>query len=171
VAELLHEVTANSLSSDLLTPYDEGKHMYDNVLVPTDGSDGSETAVEHAVELAKRYDAAFHTLYVVESSGLSDALDEDVFASLEDAGRRAVDAVVAQAEAADVETIEASVARGVPHEAILAYVDERDVDIVVMGTHGRSGLGQELLGSVTEKVVRTADVPVLTVHIDGESEA
>ncbi|MEA5387198.1 universal stress protein [Haloarculaceae archaeon H-GB11] len=143
--------------------------MYDSVLVPTDGSDGSERAVEHAVDLATQYDATLHTLYVVESTRLSGLSDSDgVLESLEDAGRRAVDEVVSLAHAEDVDSIEASVARGVPHEAILTYVDDRDIDLVVMGTHGRSGLSKDLLGSVTEKIVRSASVPVLTVHIGEE---
>ena len=55
---------------------------------------------------------------------------------------------------------------GVPHDTILEYAEEADVDVVVMGTHGRSGLDRYLLGSVTERVVRSAEVPVLTVRME-----
>jgi nucleotide-binding universal stress UspA family protein len=77
--------------------------------------------------------------------------------------------VIQQAEAAGVNTIEGVVAQGAPHQAILDYVDEHDIDLVVMGTHGRTGLDRYLLGSVTEKVVRLSDAPVLTVRMPAES--
>uniref|UniRef100_UPI00387E9FE4 universal stress protein n=1 Tax=Haloarcula regularis TaxID=3033392 RepID=UPI00387E9FE4 len=57
-----------------------------------------------------------------------------------------------------------------PYQAIQAYVEDNDVDLVVMGTHGRTGLERYLLGSVTEKLVRTAPVPVLTVRAPEEAE-
>jgi nucleotide-binding universal stress UspA family protein len=77
--------------------------------------------------------------------------------------------VIQQAEAAGVDTIEGVVAQGAPHRAILDYVDEQDIDLIVMGTHGRTGLDRYLLGSVTEKVVRLSDAPVLTVRMPAES--
>jgi nucleotide-binding universal stress UspA family protein len=70
----------------------------------------------------------------------------------------------------DVQT-RTEVRSGNPHETILDYTDEHDIDLVVMGTHGRTGLDRYLLGSVTEKVVRTSDVPVLTVRGDGADDA
>jgi nucleotide-binding universal stress UspA family protein len=71
--------------------------------------------------------------------------------------------VIHQAEEAGVDAVEASVAQGTPHQAILEYVDYHDIDLVVMGTHGRTGLDRYLMGSVTENVVRLSDAPVLTV--------
>ncbi|MFB6312157.1 MAG: universal stress protein, partial [Salinirussus sp.] len=93
--------------------------------------------------------------------------------ALETAGEHAIEEVISQAKAADVETIEGSVARGIPAQAILDYIDQYDIDLVVMGTHGRSGLDRMLLGSVTEKVLRQAAIPVLAVpgpdvHTDNE---
>jgi nucleotide-binding universal stress UspA family protein len=76
--------------------------------------------------------------------------------------------VIEQAESAGVETIEGVVSSGTPHRAILDYVDEEDVDLVVMGTHGRTGLDRYLLGSVTEKVVRLSDAPVITVRLSDD---
>jgi len=141
--------------------------MYDAILVPTDGSEGTARAVEHAIELAVRYDAALHTVSVVETDDIgADVPEGDVPEELRDVAERAIDDVVDQAEAADVGTIEARIALGTPHRAILDYIDERDIDIVVMGTHGRTGLDQRLLGSVTERVVRMADVPVLSVPME-----
>jgi len=141
--------------------------MYGAVLVPTDGSAGTRGAVDHAIDLAKRYDASLHVLYVVDARiGIArESTPEDVFEELEEQGQRAIDDVTSQAKAADLETIEGVVARGDPHRAILDYVSREDIDLVVMGTHGRTGLDHYLLGSVTEKVVRLSDVPVLTVPL------
>jgi nucleotide-binding universal stress UspA family protein len=143
--------------------------MYDQILVPTDGSDGTRGAVEHAIDLSTTYDAALHTIYVVETNVGIDSSVPGTLDALEEAGENAIDEVIRQAEAADVDTIEGAVAQGAPHQAILEYIDEHDIDLVVMGTHGRTGLDRYLLGSVTEKVVRLSDAPVLTVRMPAES--
>ena len=70
-----------------------------------------------------------------------------------------------------ISTVEASVLSGRPHRAIVDYAAEYDVDLIVMGTHGRTGLDRYLLGSVTERVVRLSDVPVLAVGEEAEDEA
>jgi len=60
--------------------------------------------------------------------------------------------------------------QGGVYETLLQYADEQAIDVIVMGTHGRRGLGRALLGSVTERVVRTADVPVMTVREQTDEE-
>jgi nucleotide-binding universal stress UspA family protein len=145
--------------------------MYDDILIPTDGSEGTRGAIEHGIDLATKYGATLHTLYVVNTNVTVETTSAQTLAALEEIGQEAIDEVIQQAEAADVETIEGTVAQGVPHHAILDYVDENDVDLVVMGTHGRTGLDRYLLGSVTEKVVRLSEVPVLTVPMLSESES
>ncbi|MEF8786998.1 MAG: universal stress protein [Haloarculaceae archaeon] len=142
--------------------------MYNDILVPTDGSDGTMGAVQHAIDHATTYDAALHTLYVVDTTVGVDASAAGTLDALEEAGENAIQDVIHKAETAGVDTIEGAVARGAPHQAILDYVDEYDIDLVVMGTHGRTGLDRYLLGSVTEKVVRLSDVPVLTVRMPSE---
>jgi nucleotide-binding universal stress UspA family protein len=88
--------------------------------------------------------------------------------SLETHANEVVEAIAD--EFGDIDTVASTVA-GKPHEVILEYVDEHDIDIIVMGTHGRSGPDRYLLGSVAEKVVRLSDVPVVTVRAtnDGTS--
>jgi nucleotide-binding universal stress UspA family protein len=142
--------------------------MFDDILVPTDGSEGSRAAIDRAIELANTSDAALHTIYVVDTTGAGAAGAAGTLDAVEEQGRAAVDEVIDAADGADVGTVEASVARGPPHEAILAYVEEHGIDLVVMGTHGRTGLDRVLLGSTTEKVVRLADVPVMTVPMPAE---
>ncbi|WP_148263727.1 universal stress protein [Halopiger xanaduensis] len=138
---------------------------YDDVLVPTDGSDGAEAAYEPAIALATAYDAMLHALSVIETNALGletapkgndEGPDEAARMALEE-----VEANASQASAADVVT---EITFGSPHEEIRSYVREHDIDLVVMGTHGRSGLPRYLLGSVAEKLVRTASVPVMTVR-------
>ncbi|MFD1684980.1 universal stress protein [Halobellus litoreus] len=143
--------------------------MYDNILVPTDGSAASEGAVDHAIELAKQYDATLHALYVVDTGAYSsmEVGSDIVIEALQEEGNQAVDRVANRAEDAGV-AVETSVRTGIAHRSIVEYVSEEEIDLVVMGTHGRTGVGRFLLGSVAEKVVRTADAPVMTVRTDEE---
>lgn len=143
--------------------------MYHQILVPTDGSERSDQAVDHAIELATAVDADLHTLYVVETDLVADTGLGAVTDALEAVGDDAVAEVVEKAKAAGIPTVSGSVTRGTPHRAILDYVNEHDIDLLVMGTHGRTGVSRYLLGSVTEKVVRVAPIPVLTVSGPAES--
>ena len=146
--------------------------MYTDILVPTDGSPAATAAIEHAVDLAKTYDATIHALYVVDASAFSsiEAGSELVIDALEEEGQRAVEEVTDAAAEAGVD-VETHVVSGTAYRRILDYIDSEGVDLVVMGTHGRSGVERFLLGSVTERVVRTADVPVLTIRHQDESES
>ncbi|WP_435097988.1 universal stress protein [Halorubrum sp. N11] len=139
--------------------------MYSQILVPTDGSPASDAAIEHAIDLARHYDARLHALYVVDGAAYStlEAGAEVVVEALESEGREATDRVADAADAAGVDC-ETVVTTGTAYQSIRDYVDETDIDVIVMGTHGRKGLDRYLLGSVTERVVRTSDVPVLTVR-------
>jgi nucleotide-binding universal stress UspA family protein len=144
--------------------------MYERILLPTDGSTATERAVEHAVDLARKYDATIHALYVIDA-GMYSSLEagaDIVIDALEDEGEAAVESVERAAAEAGVE-VETTVTSGTAHQTILDYAEEADVDLIVMGTHGRTGLNRYLLGSVTERVVRTAEVPVLTVRMQEEN--
>ncbi|WP_459194326.1 universal stress protein [Halosimplex sp. J119] len=144
--------------------------MYDDILVPTDGSAGARRALEEAIELAAQFDATVHSLYVVDVAAFSsEAGAVDIVESFEQMGENSVDSAVERAREAGVDAT-GTVVTGTPHRSILDYIDDNAVDLVVMGTHGRTGLERYLLGSVTEKVVRTADVPVLTVRAEPEPE-
>ncbi|WP_318569311.1 universal stress protein [Salinigranum marinum] len=143
--------------------------MYETILVPTDRSAGSELAVEHAVDLARRYDATLHLVSVIDTDVVNhyagvDAI-EGVEGALEAQGVDALDAAAARAAAAGVAT-ERHVVEGRPHEAIVDAVAMVGADLVVMGTERKSGEYRRLLGSVTERVVRVADVPVHVVKAD-----
>lgn len=140
--------------------------MYDTVLIPTDGSDRSRRAAAHGIRLAAEYEATVHALHVIDTSALEvggfGAL-ADVHDALEAEGEAATGAITELAAVHDLETVSA-VREGTPSRTILQYVDEEDVDLVSMGTHGRTGLKRTILGSVTERVVRNSGVSVLTAH-------
>ena len=147
--------------------------MYERILVPTDGSDVADAAAAHAVAMAAAVGARLDVLYVVDADAMGlvrpAQLDADeVRTSLSEEGERTAGAVVEAAAEAGVEA-ETVVRVGAPDEEIGAYAEEADVDVIVMGTHGRSGLDRVILGSVTERVIRGSKIPVLAVP-PGESD-
>ncbi len=138
--------------------------MYENVLLPTDGSEGSLAAVEAGLALAARFGATAHALYVVDERRVMAEYDLAVEAAEAEA-ERALEAVERAATAPAV-AVEKHLRRGVPHAEILEAIDDYGVDLVVMGTHGRTGLDRLVhLGSVTERVVRASPVQVLAVPL------
>lgn len=137
--------------------------MYENVLIPTDGSDGTPRAVEHAIRLARADAGTLHVLHVVDEVLPLDPHSQSLYDELEAAGRVSAEAICDRAAEAGVHAV-GTVRRGTPSEEILDYADENGVDLIVMGTHGRTGLPRLFLGSTTERVVRLSDVPVLTVR-------
>jgi nucleotide-binding universal stress UspA family protein len=141
------------------------RYPYRNVLVPTDGSDPATAALRVGVDLATVAGAPLHLLSVVETAGLGLDAGADLVASLEASADELLDAAAADATdaGADVAARRVAVDAAVPR-AVRAYAEGNDVDLVVVGTHGRTGVDRYLLGSVAERLVRTAPVPVLTVR-------
>ncbi|SIR76145.1 universal stress protein [Natronorubrum thiooxidans] len=129
--------------------------MYDDVLIATDGSDVATDAATVGISLAQAFDATVHALAVAEAKRGTDA-------NRREQREAAVDAIATDAVEAGC-TAESVVRTGRPASEILAYADEADADAIVVGTHGRTGLRQALLGSVALEVVRDASQPVLTV--------
>lgn len=142
--------------------------MYDTVVFPTDGERSSERACEDAVELASLHDATLHVVHVVDEatvellSEVGETERETVEESLEsDAEEMVEEAVeVAREEGVDVE---ASVIHGKPDEEIVAYAEENDADLIVMGTEERMDEYRDILGSVTESVLRKTSRRVMVV--------
>lgn len=134
----------------------------ERILIPTDGSESANAAAEHALEFAARTDASVHTVHVVDVGEIEDDEDGAIHDALEESGRRAIEAVIERARERDV-NIEASVLSGVPHQAINDYASANSIDYIFMGTHGRTGVSRHLLGSVTERVIRLSDVPVVSL--------
>ncbi len=140
--------------------------MYDTILVPTDGSEPASRAVEHALDLAEMTDATVHALFVTDSNranqGAPGISVDELRDSLSSRGRDVTDAVAERGAERGL-PVETAVEEGLPEEEISRYADHHDVDLVVMGTHGRTGVDRLMAGSVAEATVRTCSVPVLTV--------
>lgn len=143
--------------------------MYKRILVPTDGSAGMTRVIDHASDLARSHGAELHFLYVVNTASFAnlpmETSWESVTSMLRDEGENALQAAEDRAVADDTVT---TITEGPPSREIVEYARERDCDLIVMGTHGRGGLNRLILGSVAERVVRSSEVPVLTVRV-GES--
>ena len=170
--------------------------MYDNILYPTDGSTGATAAMEHAADLASNYDATLHVLFVIDSEHVETGLvprkddiergrvtgmmkrdeetagegsmsrNEDIAEKLERRGVHLTQEVASVLAEEGCETT-TSVKEGDPAGIITEYAADNEIDLITMGTHGRRGIKRRLIGSVTENVVRTSDVPVLTVRLNG----
>ncbi|WP_248896356.1 universal stress protein [Haloplanus halobius] len=147
--------------------------MFDRALLPTDGSEAVGPAEETAIDLAEIHGATLHVLYIVDQptsvSGTGEGVPglDALLDAFEQEGQEATGDVAAQAADRGIEATSA-VRRGNPHDDILTYAEDHDIDVIVMGTHGRTGVKRALLGSVTEDVVRHSEIPVLTVHRDPE---
>lgn len=135
----------------------------ESILLPTDGSAGAEAAAEYALDLAEALDASLHVINVVDVTGPWETLESDqLISSFEMAGQEAVDSVLERSEQLDISSVQASVLDGSPSEVTIEYATDKNLDLIVMGTHGRSGLDRVLLGSVAERVIGHAIQPVVT---------
>lgn len=151
----------------LAVPGTETVADFDDIVVPTDGSPGSERAAKHACALADAHDATVHTIAVADIQSLpaaSGAAIPQVIDSLE--AQRESDVETVREIAADNGVdVESRVVEGTPRKVILEYADEQDADLVTMGTHGREGAKRFVLGSVTERTVREGEFPVLATPL------
>lgn len=141
--------------------------MYDDVLVPTDGSDTVSETLEHATAIASNDDATVHALYVVDQR-ITRAADREMRSDLEDSleaeGREAVEAVREYAKDTGLETV-GEIRHGTPSREILEYASEAGIDLIVIGTQGKTPREKvSTLGSVSERVVDGASIPVLVVR-------
>jgi len=140
------------------------------ILVPTDFSKHSEVALTYAAALAEKFGAELVLLHVVQDLALfipdAVAVAPPIAAPVEQfavAAREALERV-ARADSLQHLSVRREVREGTPFYEIIRFAKEGDIDLIVMGTHGHSGLTHVLLGSVTEKVVRKAPCPVLTIR-------
>jgi nucleotide-binding universal stress UspA family protein len=145
------------------------RYPYRTVLVPTDGSDPSAAALSVGVDVARTASADLHLLSVVDVTSLGVDVRADIQAmELEESAETILETATARASEEGVDPAAAVEFGGSVSRTIRTYVTDRDVDLVVMGTHGRTGFDRYVLGSVAGRLVRTAPVPVLTVR--GEAD-
>lgn len=145
--------------------------LFDRILVPTDGSEETQTVLHQAVKLAATTGATIDALYVADAR-LTDVAPEEakdaVEAALENEGKQATGTIAEAAADHDVH-VNRVISEGVPHQAILQHAQEQEIDLIVMGTHGRTGIERQLMGSVAERIVRQAPIPVVTIPLSEES--
>jgi universal stress protein A len=142
------------------------------ILLPTDFSKYSAAATKYACELATKFDAELHLLHTLEThlSSTPDfgmGLDLPKYISESQAAAEKSLAGVLDPKWAEGRTVVKAMVEGSPKAEIIAYARKQNIDLIVLATHGRSGLAHVLIGSVAESVVRTAPCPVLTVRPEG----
>ncbi len=140
---------------------------FKKILVATDFSEPAGRAVERACDLARRFDAALHVVHVWEAplivGGAIAGYDTDWVTLVEESARSRLSAVVGGLEGSGV-VVTSTLCSGAAWDRIVALVPEHGADLVVVGTHGRTGLSRAFMGSVAERVVRHSPVAVLTVR-------
>ena len=142
-----------------------------NVLVATDFSDSAAAALQYGRELARTCQARLHVMHIVDdirwrSLDMTPTLTASVQESLEAVAQSQIQALVTSEDRRQLRAIEVVETGIAPAEALIDYAVATAIDIIVVGTRGRSGIPRMLLGSVAERIVRLAPCPVLTVHAD-----
>ena len=144
---------------------------FKNILVATDFSETSDAAFTYGRTLASTFGATLHVLHVVDNVYFS-ALGAETYASMtpdlqeriDEAARAQLELLAMNTDGSGPAAKSALLRSGTPAPAITQYARDEGIDLIVMGTRGRGGVAHLLLGSVAERVVRTAPCPVLTVH-------
>lgn len=146
--------------------------MYDDILIATDGRDGMEEVIDEALTLANLCDATVHGLYVIGdrgNQGVTGAKWLTFGDSTDTSGEQAVADIEDRARQSGVE-VRTAIGQGAPDERVREYVADEGIDLVVIGTRGRSGVDRLLSGSITEDVIRDTDIPVLVLRYGADSD-
>jgi len=144
--------------------------LLNSVLVATDFSETSDAALTYGRNLARAFGAKLHVLHVAESvtttiaAELYPAVLGDLQSEVEDAARKRLDALLTTDDRTGFGTKTVIRVSSSPAAAIVGYAKAAHIDLIVIGTHGRGAVSQLLMGSVAEKVVRTAGCPVMVVR-------
>ena len=149
-----------------------------NVLVPTDFSAASKSALRYACKVAAAFGASIHVMHVFDNLFVRDEFMQkytpptrEYFEALSRQARAKLDAQLTMEEKAKYSAV-LIMRLGAPAPEILRYIQEHGaIDLVVMATAGRGGVARLLMGSVADKIVRAAPCPVLTMHVEEEADA
>jgi len=164
--ELVGSVTARVIGytgKDVLVVPDGTTLTRKNILLATDGSSNSETAEDRAIELAKNHAASLTAISVVYTNDEYMALAPGIVEDLVRRAKKKLAGIVQKGGEAGV-NMDTVVREGEAFEAITSLAREKEIDLIVMGSHGRQGLQRLLMGSVTERTIGYAPCPVLVVH-------
>lgn len=144
--------------------------MYDNILLPYDGSEGAAAVLHHASEIAHWTDATIQVLYAADTTRDSvTVIEGHTVDALERKGEDVVDEAAKTLDTLGV-SYDTDIVQGNPAPTIVEYAERYGYDLIVMPTHGREGISRYLIGSVTEKVVRLSSVPVLTARMQPDEQ-
>ncbi len=170
------EAVVRKASCPVLTVREPGAQTasFTRILVPTDFSGPSDAALDHARMIAERFGATIHLLHVIEEHPVTDPFGSELFISeqpeiratrLDEARERLSHRLSSWDRTHGRITKEVIFGRAA--QTIVDYASDNGFDLIVMGTHGRTGLAHLLMGSVAERVVRTATCPVVSTHTGG----
>jgi nucleotide-binding universal stress UspA family protein len=143
--------------------------MYKRILIATDGSDKSNLAAQEGMDLAKALGAEILALNVINEVVIASAVRQlganrkDVEDKLTESGKKAADAIKKMGDAAGVK-VDPIVRMGSPAQMVIDVARNEGADLIVMGSHGESGASKLLIGSVVQKVLYWATIPVLVVR-------
>ena len=150
-----------------------------NILLPTDFSNISLSAASYAADIAKQYNAKIHLLYVLEKTPpvlairSLDLSEDKIIKSLEEEAKKTLESTAEKVKKnfeGENLTMETVLRKGLDYVEINRYSEEKNIDLIVIATHGRTGLLHTLLGSVAEKVIRYAKRPVLVITPSGKEK-
>jgi nucleotide-binding universal stress UspA family protein len=144
------------------------------ILIATDGSETAKEAAEFGIEMFGCSGAKVYALYVIDTTPyrsipLDQLWSKDVLEEFENTGHEATSYIEKIGKAAGVE-VESRVLKGNPAQKIVNFAEDNDIDMIVVGSLGKTGYERVILGSVSEKVVRHAKIPVLVVREKHKSE-
>ena len=144
-----------------------------SILVPIDFSVHSKNALKYAIPLAEQFGASLHLVFVVEPTvypadlGFGQVVLPGIEEELREKGAEELQALIEREIGTRVQAT-CVVRTGSPHQEILSEADEKDVDMIVVATHGHSGVEHMLFGSTADRIVRHAKCPVLTIRPEQE---
>lgn len=142
----------------------------ERILFPIDFSEGAMNALDYAISLSKEYNAKLYLLHVVHEISMTAGWQvphiriDELYRDMEESARKELEKCCME-ELRGLKDVERIVLRGIPDEEILKVAREKKIDLIVIGTHGRTGIDRFLFGSTAEKVVRKAPCPVLSVRL------
>ena len=143
--------------------------MYKRILLPLDGSQNAEKAVEHATSLAKMYQAELVLMRVIEpltgQPGISIAAIEASEEFSSQLAREYLEGIAATIRDA-IPQVHVVIDLGLPHEQIIEFAENNSVDLIIISSRGQSGLSRWLMGRVAERVIRGGRTPVLIIRAD-----
>lgn len=147
----------------------------ERILFPTDFSEGSFHALPYAVDLARHYNAKLYIIHVLydiaraTESHIPHVSMDELYKEMTTWAEKEIGKCCIE-ETRGLSNVEKKILRGIPYDEIMKFATEEKIDLIVMGTYGRSGFERLLFGSTAERVVRRAPCPVMTVRIPKHRE-